>query len=196
MGRIKSAWEIALERTEAISIDKDKLEYNDNVLKARTICSLYINDEEQTFEQAIEKLKAITDTKALYQGAVLTTLQNFNLPTTELVDNRATRAKQLIDYLAQNQPQVVDLTGQIVAFLKQYPEHKKQLIEQLKAQAEPTLREKEAKLQETYGEEVHLTLEQDKDFLQIANQNLDKLSEQYNQTLEGAKAQLKGFFKL
>ena len=86
------------------------------------------------------------------------------------------------------------LFSQIVAFLKQYPLHKKQLVDQLKAQAEPMLREKEEKIKNQYGEDVHLSLENDKEFLNILDQNLKRLDDQYNQTLDGAKAQLETLF--
>ncbi len=196
MGRIKSAWEIALERTESIEIDQEKLKYNECVQKAKTLSSLFINSEDKTFEDTMQSLAAIDDKKAMYEGVITTSLQNINLPNGETADNRSQKAKQLIDFLSQNQPQVCDLTGQICSFLAQYPEHKKQLIEQLKSQFEPERQQKEAQLRQQYGEDFNYPIEQDKEFIQIANQNLEKLAEQYSQTLEGAKDQLKAFFKV
>lgn len=196
MGRIKSAWEIALERTENIVVDTEKLKYNDTVAKAKSITSLFINSEDKTFEDTLKSLNDLEDKKAMYEGVITTSLQNINLPNGNEIDGRALKAKQLIDFLSQNQPQVCDLTSQICTFLSQYPEHKKQLIEQLKAQFEPERQQKEAQLRAQYGEEINYTLEQDQEFIQIANKNLEKLAGQYEQTLEGAKEKLRSFFKV
>jgi hypothetical protein len=196
MGKIRSAWEIALERTENIEVDKERLAHNELINKAKAITSLFINGEDKTLEDTVKALYELNDSKAMYEGAIPAILQSITLPIGDEPDQRAGKAKSLMDFISGNNEAVSALTGQIVAFLAQYPEHKKQLIEQLKAQAEPALREKEAKLRETYGDDIHLTLEQDKDFLQLANKNLEHLSEQYNRTLDGAKAQLKSYFNL
>ena len=46
MAKIKSAWEIALERTENIQIDREKLKKDENIKKARLCAGAYLNDEE------------------------------------------------------------------------------------------------------------------------------------------------------
>ncbi len=196
MGRIKSAWEIALERTENIVVDTEKLKYNDTLAKAKSLTSLFINNEDKTFEDTLKSLNELEDKKAMYEGVITTALQNINLPNGNETDGRELKAKQLIDFLSQNQPQVCDLTGQICSFLAQYPEHKKQLIEQLKAQFEPERQQKEAQLRAQYGEELNYPIEQDQEFVQIANKNLERLATQYAQSLEGAKDQLRSFFKV
>ena len=47
-------------------------------------------------------------------------------------------------------------------------------------------------MKEQYGESFHVSLEQDKEFLEILKKNLERLDEQYNATLQDAREQLKG----
>ena len=81
----------------------------------------------------------------------------------------------------------MELTGQIIAFLKQYPEHQKQLVEQLKDRFAPALEQKSAELSRQYGQEIHLEAENDQEFMKLAQQQLDALRKQYETTLEDAK---------
>ena len=80
--------------------------------------------------------------------------------------------------------------GQITAFLKQYPEHQKQLYEQLKEHFRPMLEEKAQQLREKYGQDIPLSLENDKEFVQVANKQLEELRKQYESNLDAAKSQL------
>ena len=79
---------------------------------------------------------------------------------------------------------------QIVGFCKQFPEHRKQLVDQLKEQFAPMLSQKAAQLKAQYGQDVPVSLENDPEFLKIANQQLERLQKQYDETLAEAKAQL------
>ena len=85
----------------------------------------------------------------------------------------------------------MDLMGQITGFLKQYPLHRKDLVEKMKAQYEPMLAEKEERLRAQYGQSVKLKAENDKEFIELATKNLERLQEQYEKSLEGAKDQLR-----
>ena len=53
------------------------------------------------------------------------------------------------------------------------------------------LKQKEEALKDKYGESVHLTFESDKECMETLKSYLDRLSNQYTETLDEAKAQLK-----
>jgi hypothetical protein len=189
MGRIKSAWEIALERTEDIEIDIDTIRKNETLDKIRRLAGAYLIAEKREDGDLEEKLSSF-ELKDIREALSQTIINKLSLPADEVVDDRYTRISFLVSMIA-NRPDTLELFNQIANFLMQYPMHKKQLIEQLKAQFEPALREKEAKMKEQYGESIHLSLEQDKEFLEILKKNLERLDEQYNATLIDAKEQLK-----
>ena len=52
------------------------------------------------------------------------------------------------------------------------------------------LEEKEQELSRKYGQEVHLSLDNDKEFIQIATQNLKQLDKQYDAAIQNAKEEL------
>ncbi len=191
MARIKSAWEIALERTENIEIDEEKLAFEEAVKTARAIAGKYLNDDEEGQEDIFSELQAIKDQKAMKEGVVMTVVQNLNLPSDTVLTDRYERIGNLASSVSGNNAQVNELMGQLIGFIKQYPEHRKQLLEQLKEQFAPMLQQKEEEFRAKYGQSVTLSAESDPEFVKIAQGQLDKLSKQYNETLEGAKAQLK-----
>ncbi len=192
MGKIKSAWEIALERTEGIQIDKDKMKYKADVDNARRLAGRFVSDDEPIDEaelrEGIEKL----DSKAVKEALLLTAEANLSLPQSEDEDDtRLKKAGTLIDIATGHDANALALTEELEAFLKQYPLHRKDLIEKMKAQYKPVLDEKSDKLSKQYGTEVHLTYENDKEFMELARQNLERLEAQYNATLANAKKQLR-----
>lgn len=190
MGRIKSAWEIALERTDDIEIDVDRIRKNETYEKIRKIAGAYLLAETAENDSLAEKFSDFSDDD-LREALTQTVMNKLTLPSDEVKDDRYERVAFILTQIARNES-TMELFGQIANFLMQYPIHKKQLIEQMKAQFEPILREKEAKMKEQYGESFHVSLEQDKEFLEILKKNLERLDEQYNATLQDAREQLKG----
>lgn len=189
MAKIKSAWEKVLERTEDIQIDKDKLRHAAEVDKIRRIAGAYLSDDKSE-EDMESELSAVKDRAALKEA--LSSLLVSNLSITETVNEaRLERLLDVVSVLASGSPQLVQFVQQIIAFIQQYPVQRDELLKRLEEQYRPMLEEKEAKLSKQYGQQVHLSAENDKEFMQMANKNLDRLLQQYTQTLVGAKDQLK-----
>ena len=46
MSKIRSAWEIALEKTENIEVDRDRLRREENIRKARSLAGSFLNGDE------------------------------------------------------------------------------------------------------------------------------------------------------
>ena len=185
MAKIKSAWEIALERTENIQIDREKLKKDENIKKARLCAGAYLNDEENKGESLVDDLKAINDDDAVKKALKLTALQNLTLASDTVLTDRYERILYLISLCCGSNQNIMELANQIVGFCKQFPEHRKQLVDQLKEQFAPMLSQKAAQLKAQY-----VSLENDPEFLKIANQQLERLQKQYDETLAEAKAQL------
>lgn len=191
MSRIKSAWEIALERTQDIEVDKDRLAKEEMTRRARALAGSYLNYDEGVDEESVAKdWEGIRDKEGAREGLRMALLQNLTLPGESVLNDRYERLSFLAGLLSGGNGDVAALMGQITAFLKQYPEHQQQLLEQLKAHFRPMLEEKEAKLSEQYGQPVHIAPESDKDFMKLAQQQLEALRKQYSDSLDQAKAQL------
>ena len=192
MGRIKSAWEIALERTEGIQMDKEKIKYNSSIEKTRKLAGRFLSDDEAITREELEtELKAL-DPKAVAEALILTAEANLSLPQEENENTeRMDKIKVLVEIATDGNPAAMGLMDELIAFLFQYPKHKKDLLDKMKAQYQPILDEKSQKLSEQYGTEIHLSFENDMEFMTAAKQNLDRLENQYQATLTNAKAQLR-----
>ena len=191
MGKIKSAWEIALEKTEGITIDKEKMKYQSDVEKARKAAGSYMLADKADDKAFINNLKDI-DPKAMKEGLLMTADANISLPESEEGnEGRFRRIKTIIAIASDNNSNALALTDELIGFLNQYPLHRKDLVEKMKAQYKPILDEKSEKLSKQYGQDIHLTYENDKEFMEAASKNLERLENQYQQTVRNAKAQLK-----
>ena len=56
MGRIKSAWEIALEKTESIEVDENKIRHSANIDAIRRKAGAYLLSDEDTEESTKTEL--------------------------------------------------------------------------------------------------------------------------------------------
>lgn len=192
MGKIKSAWEIALERTESIQMDKNKLKYKTDVDTARRLAGRFIADDEPIDEKELRDRLSALDSKVVKEALIITAEANLSLPQTEDEDDsRLRKAVKLIEIATDNNAQAIGLANELEGFLKQYPLHRKDLFEKMKAQYQPILDEKSEKLSRQYGTEVKLSFESDKEFMEAARKNLEKLEAQYQATLTNAKTQLR-----
>lgn len=189
MARIKSAWEKVLERTEGIQIDKEKIRHAADVEKIRRAAGAFLSDD-KTEEETEKELRTVTDKTAVKEALLAVLLSNLSI-SDNFNEERSGRLLTLVSVLAENSPQLIQFVEQIIAFLRQYPLQKEELLKRLAQQYQPMLEEKEAKLSEQYGQPVHLSAENDKEFMQMASKNLDRLTQQYTETLLGAKDQLK-----
>ena len=61
MARIKSAWEIALEKTESLNVDIDKINKNNAIKLGRRICGLYLNDIDYTLDKFKKEYNEASD---------------------------------------------------------------------------------------------------------------------------------------
>lgn len=191
MSKIRSAWEIALEKTENIEVDRDRLRREENIRKARSLAGSFLNGDEQMTASDLEKQYAeIEDQSAAREGIKLSLMQNITLSAEEDVTNRYEKLLALASLISKGNASVMDLMNQIISFLRQYPQHRKQLVEQLKQHFAPMLEQKAAQLKEKYGQDVPLSAENDPEFLKIAQQNLEQLAKQYEDTLKDAKEKL------
>ena len=192
MGKIKSALEIAMEKTENIAIDENKIRENQENDKIRRIAGEYLAKEER--DDSLLKGLEDYDDESLKRALKSLILSSVSLPTYEIVDDRYERLSKVMEYLMKDKRDAIALYERIVTFLKQYPLHRKQLVDALKKQLEPMLEQKSEEMSQKLGRQVKLSVEDDKETLEIIEQNLEHLEKQYNENLESAKKSLEASF--
>lgn len=191
MARIKSAWEIALEKTENLNVDMDKINKEKQVKLGRKICGLYINDIDYTLDKFKKDFENSTDKKSTIEGIINILMLNLSLPKNNNFETTLDKIIDIISFLKDDSDELVNTINQVKEFFKQYLNHQDELVKQMKEQFEPVIKQKEAQLQQQYGEGFTYSAEQDKEFMQLLDENLKKLDQQYNETLDNVKAKIK-----
>ena len=187
MGRIKSAWEIALEKTADLHVDTEKIAHNNTVKKGSQIAGSYLNNIDYTIEDFSKIFDAEKDKKTLVEGIKNIVLLNVKLPSDELFEQKIAKLKDICKKVQPDSEALVDIMDQMIEFFKQYQTHQEQLIQQMKDQFAPQLQQKETQMRAQYGPDFHLNPEDDKDFMTLVHDNLKKLDDQYNGALDGVK---------
>lgn len=195
MGRIKSAWEIALEKTESIEVDENKIRHNANIDAIRRKAGAYLLSDEDTEESTKTELSKYGQDD-LKEALGQTIINSLTLPQTDMGESKKPqRLLFLLSIALPGNVEVENFMNDVFKHMAQYPQHREQMMEQLKSQFEPMLREKEERMRAQYGEAPHLTFENDKECREMANKYLERLQDQYQKTLDDAKEQLKEVFK-
>lgn len=191
MGKIKSAWEIALEKTQSIKVDENRIRENQRIDEVKRIAGAFLSDEE-TDDAGLSRLDGYSD-KEVKAGLKVLLLSSLSLSAGTVDEQRLSRLTRLATYVFKDE-QSHGLYLKLLDVIKQYPDHRKQLIEQLEESLEPSLRQKEEMMRQKLGRDVHLTIEDDKEAMEIVNKNLDKLDNEYNKIIDGSKKQLESYF--
>lgn len=189
MGKIRSAWEIALEKTENMEIDHEKIKHNAEVDSIRRIAGTYITGDEASDEGIKEKLSSYSPS-VLREALSQTILNSIVLSQDDTGLSEKTEKIGALIRIAFHNPEILGYYIEISQHMSDYPKHKEELIKKLKEQIEPMLRQKEVAMREKYGESIHLTIENDKESMEMVKSYIDRLNTQYHDTLDTAKAEM------
>lgn len=198
MAIIKSAWELALEKTQSLEADPDKIKRDLKVKEGRQIAATFLNDIDSTREGTEKRYSSYTgsDKEAVKEGMALTLLANLSLPRNLGFKDAFSKVLELGAILGQGNEELAQLLGQLEGFFNQYLESQEDLVERMKQQFAPHLQQKEAQLRQQYGPNFTLRPEQDPEFMKLLDKQLSQLDEQYSNILNQAKDQIKEILQL
>lgn len=193
MAIIKSAWEIAMERANAIQADPKKIQKDLTIKEGRQIAAAYLLDIDGTKEEAEKKYDSYSNEAKAHvkEGMALTLLSNLTLPKTPNYAETIPKLIALGAMISDDDEELVELLAQMQGFFTQYVETQEDLIERLKEQFAPHLQQKEAQLRAQYGPNFVLRPEQDPEFMKVLDKQLKTLEEQYTNVLDNAKERMK-----
>lgn len=180
MGRIKSAWEIALEKTQDIEIDEAKYRTDTLEREGMALAGGYLNNTDQKLDVVAAKYASYSkdDLEIVRRGMVSTILSNISLPNDDIYQMRFDRTTDLVNVVTQGDSQALGLMHQIGDFLKQYIDAKTAFVDRMKAQIQQAM--------ESNPEGVNSS-----QYSQIISQNLKKMDAQYGEALDNTKQSLK-----
>ena len=189
MGQIKSALEIALERTANIESDANAGKKRELENAGKRIASSFIDSgNEADLKKAIFAYQN-EEKDIVTKGIKSLLLLKVSLPQEQEEVDTIMRAGKALDLLYPHR-HLNNLFDMIKNVLEQYFASQQQLEQALEQQYAPQLRKKEAELARQTGQQIHLSPRQDPEFNQLLERNIKKLHEQYSQAVEQAKQQI------
>jgi hypothetical protein len=188
MGRIKSALEIALERTESVKSDKTSIEQFEARQRGKRLANEFLgNPKEVSLGDAIKKSPR-DQQEALKQGVFDVLLAQIALPGSPEDEKRIETVGKGLEFIINN-PRFNALFRQLLQALTQYLEEAAQYEEAIKRQYAPKLRQKEEELSRRLGRQVQLDPFQDPEFVTFFNQNINALKGNYEAVIEQVREQ-------
>jgi len=192
MGRIKSALEIALERTETVKTDKASIGLFEAKQQGKRLANAFLADPSKKLEDELKKYPQ-EQQESLKQGIFDVLLPQVALPAVaEDLQRIETVGKGL---------RVLITDGRFAAMFKEFLQvlnhyfgeatHYEQAIRQ---QYAPKLRQKEEELSRRMGREVHLDPFQDPEFVAFYNQNINALKANYQVAVDQMRNETLGIW--
>ena len=198
MGEIKSALELALERTKDVKSDKSQITKQKAEEEGKKTAAGFLSDlpsEKISSEKLKELLKIKKNEELEYfkKGFAALLLSNLKLPDEEINRELLTKLTEGFTVLSGKKKEIAYIFNQTEAFFNQYIQNKNDLTENLKNQFASKLQEKEAALKEQFGEDVKINPENDPEFQEYRHKTVAQLDEQYNQAFVQVREELLKF---
>ena len=177
MGRIKSALEIALERTESVKTDKASAGQFDAKQQGKRLANAFLADQSKNLEDELKKCPE-DQRESLKQGIFDVLSPQITLPVTAEDIPRIEAVGKGLHFLIKDS-RFASMYKQFIQLLSRYLDEAAQFEQAVRQQYAPKLRQKEEELSRRMGREVRLDPFQDPEFITFFNQNLNALKSNY-----------------
>jgi uncharacterized protein YukE len=186
MGRIKSALEIALERTESVKTDKASIGLFEMKQQGKRLANVFLEDQSKNLEVELKKIPK-EQQESFKQGIFDVLIPQIALPVSaEDMPRIEAVGKGLRVLISDGQAASTFNTmfKQLVQVLSRYLDEVAHYDQAIRQQYAPKLRQKEEELSRRLGREVHLDPFQDPEFVTFYNQNLNALKANYQVAID------------
>ena len=185
MGKIKSALEIAMERTESVASDKSSIGQFEAKQKGKKLANEYLEGSVKSLEEEIKKLGG-EEQASLKQGIFDILISQITLPVVKDDMKRIEAAGRGLHAVIGGK-RFGDIVKQMTGVLSQYLAEAEQYEEAIKRQYAPKLHQKEEEVSRRIGRHIKLDPFQDPEFVAFFNQHMNALKANY----EAAVAQIR-----
>jgi predicted component of type VI protein secretion system len=182
MGRIKSALEIALERTESVKTDKESIGLFEARQQGKRLANAFLADTSKNLEDELKKCHK-NQWESLKQGIFDVLAPQISLPASAADMQRIEAVGKGLRVLI-NDSRFTAMYKQLMQVLSRYLDESAQYEQIMRQQYAPKLRQKEEELSRRIGREVRLDPFQDPEFVAIYNQNLNALKANYQAAVD------------
>ncbi len=192
MGEIKAAWELAMERSEGLSVDKEEIKKKELFQKGRALGLKSLDNDLEWLKSEITVLNSYSSPEkaSFLQGCVEALLSNYQLLLSTQVQP------------SQKIPEIFKtLTGkdaeksfsQLTQVVTQFTEELERLREAILKQMGPRLQQRAEQVARQQGVPLQYAMERDPEYLKVFNQNLEMIRSQYSDYLEKIKVEVRSF---
>jgi len=191
MGVIKTALEIALEKTENVKGDKSSIDQHEFRQQGKKLANAHLSGE-GNLEETLKKTSADGKT-SLKKGIFDVLVSQINLPSNKDDEKRLEKAGSGLAVIIEKKEfsamfkQLLQVTGQYLDEVSHYDKA-------IRQQYAPKLRQKEEEVSRRMGREVRIDPMQDPEFIAFYNQHMNALKSNYEAVIEQAREQAKLMF--
>jgi len=189
MAVIKSALELALERTEGLTVDKEELRRKELFTQGRVAAAKALEEGVDSFETTLlaqEKALKKPELAIFTEGAAENLLSRIVLATDPAAAAALAKAGDLLDRLTKKKAGAK--LQQVAGLLQQYGTEVGQLRAAIGQQLGPQLRQR---AQQQGVNPATYVMEKDPAYLKVLAENLEPLRAEYQQSLEAVKAEIR-----
>jgi len=193
MGKIKSALEIALEKTESVKSDKGSIGQYEAKQKGKKLANQFLEGEVKSLQDEIKKSPA-DEKESLKQGIFDVLISQITLPLLKDDMKRIEAAGQGLSAVIEGK-RFAEISKQFVQVMNQYLEEAGNFEEAVKRQYAPKLRQKEEELSRRMGRKIKLDPFQDPEFAAFFNQNIQVLKANYQAAADQVREEAQNLFE-
>lgn len=194
MGEIKSALEIALERTKSVEVNKESVKANKFQKEGKSLVSKFLDDTAVNLGEGLKEYDK-KQVQWVKEGIFQVLLANLVLPQEQLALKKARRVAEAFFLVIRDKRLLKSIFAQLESFYEEYIGEKERLRESLVQQYTPRLRQKEEELSKKMGGPVNIDVNSDPEFVSLLRKALSQLDDRYQAVLNQVKDQLSSIFQ-
>lgn len=190
MGEIRSALDIALEKTADIQGDKSGAENRDLRNSGKKAAGDFLTSRKAEVLVKLLEGKDKDQAKNAIEGAVSIMLASLKLPSTELDLEKLAAIGNGLDTLLPKAG-MNELFGQVAQIFGQYLAERDQLGKALEQQFLPRLRAKQQEIAKRYGQTIPMELHQDPEYMSALTKNQRALEQKYEAVIAEVRGRVR-----
>jgi hypothetical protein len=193
MGRIKSALEIALERTESVKSDKGSIDQFEARQQGKKIANEFLENPGKNLEAELKKTPK-EQQASFKQGLFDVFISQIGLPVSKDDEKRMEALGRGLHAIIPDS-RFSGLFKQFSQLLSRYLDEVSRYEEAIRRQYEPKLRQKEEELARRFGRQVQIDPLQDPEFVSFYNQHMNALKSNYQAAVDQMREEAQRYFE-
>jgi hypothetical protein len=192
MGVIKSALEIALEKTEKVKGDKSSINQFEAKQRGKKLANSFMAGGADLAEEV--KKAAAAERESLKQGIFDVLITQIALPSSKEDEERMEKLGKGLSAII-NSPEFPQMYKQLTQIFSQFLQEAAHYEQMIRQQYASKLKQKEEELSRRLGRDVRIDPLQDPEFIAFYNQHMGALKGNYEPVIEQAREEARRMFE-